>query len=420
VSRQVRVAHVLTNLGRGGPQGWVLRCARGASPDFSVHVIAGPGDPGQPSRLDEAREGLGPSLRLVGSLRRELSPAQDVRALIVLVRLFRSERYDVVHTHMTKAGVLGRLAAVVSGVPVIVHTEHGLSFHHDRRVSRRRAFDTVERLGARWSDAVLAVSDADREALLGEIRLPRHLVRSGRQGVDPLPSGRPSTGDRHAARHRLGLSDSGVVYGTVTRLVETKRVADLVRAVPAISALHPDSTCVVVGSGPALASLQHLATELGVAQGVLFRPAETSVGDVLAAFDVFVHPSQFEGLPMVVLEVLAVGLPVVAQDAGGTREVVRDGVTGRLVRIGDVRALADAVAGLLDEPAVAARLGTAGQALVSAGYRADVNARAIEAVYAERLATSGRTMTKKIGPIRSILAIRNPAPVSSDVMSARR
>ena len=385
----VKVAHVLTNLALGGPQGWTTACVRlGDTSVFEAHVISGAVSDGVPSHEDDLRD-LGARLHFVPALGRAIRPIQDARALLVLIRIFRRERFDVVHTHMSKAGVLGRIAARFAGPhPLVVHTVHGWSFWHSPSWPIRNAVKLVEKIAARWTDRLLVVCDHDRRIALNEFRFPESLLGDGRAGVALLPE----RSDEHitSARRRLRLPLEGFVVGTVTRLVATKRVEDFIRAAAAVvsEAARP-TTFVIVGSGPEERRLRAIADELCV-EPLLWFPTRSDVANVLPAFDVFVHPSRFEGLPMAVLEAMSAGVPVVAEDAGGTREIVRHGETGVLVPVADVEGLARSISALLSSPEVAQRLGAAGRALVAHQHVDLLRVRALEQQYLQWLASSGR------------------------------
>lgn len=380
-----KIAHVLTNLAFGGPQGWTVACVRMADTSlFEPHLITGTLPPGVPSH-ERSLEDLGERLHLVPSLGRAIAPVNDGRALLELVRVLRRERFDLIHTHMSKAGVLGRAAArLADRSAVVVHTAHGWSFWHSPSWPARNAVRLVEQVAARWTDLLLVVCDHDRQIALNQFGFPPSLIGDGRAGVALHPE---RTEDRAAsARRRLGLPVEGSVVGTVTRLVAHKRVEDFVRAAAIAGRAASETTFVVVGSGPEEVRLRVLAAEQCVDR-LVWLPTRQDVNEVLPAFDVFVHPSRFEGLPMAILEAMSAGVPVVAEDAGGTREVVRHGNTGLLVPIGDVEGLARAIVDLLSSPETAHRLQSAGRALV-ARERADVfRVRAIEQQYFDLLSS---------------------------------
>jgi glycosyltransferase involved in cell wall biosynthesis len=407
----VRVAHVVTNLDRGGAQQGVMISARLAPARDEVHLISGPGSGRDRSHVDEARRLLGARLHLVPSLVREVRPLADARAAYAIWRLCRRERFDVVHTHMSKGGVLGRLAARGARTPVVVHTAHGWSLWYSPRILVRHAVGAIERVCA-WGHVLILVGSRHDESVAIEIGIPATKVRAVTFGIE---LGRGLI-DQASARSRLGLAGSAPVVGTVTRLVATKRVEDFVRAAAVIRRRRPETCFLLVGSGPDEQRLRELARSLGIGSAIRFEPATVDVADALRALDVFVHTSAFEGLPRVVLEAMANEVPVVAQDAGATREVILDGHTGRLVPIGDVAALADAVVQLLADETGALGLATRARELVREHHDAATGVATQHEIYSQLRADAFR---RKIGPRRSTSKRRRPARAASPRTSRR-
>ena len=234
-----RVALVVTNLGIGGPQGWAIRCAAEAdASSFEMHLIAGTRDGISRVYEGEASALLADRLHLVPELGRAVAPLSDALALVALLRLYRTWRFDIVHTNMTKAGVLGRVAAVLAGTPVVIHTEHGLSFHYDHRRAVRALYDGIERVGSRWSDLVLLVSEHDVRVAATEMGFSRERIAMAKLGV-ALPIADASRAA--STRLRLGVSEGAPLYGILTRLVRSKRVDDLIRASAIVRHSHPDA-----------------------------------------------------------------------------------------------------------------------------------------------------------------------------------
>ena len=354
MQRPLTVCHVITKLDVGGAQDTAVElCARLDRGRYRTVLVAGPWEGGDGPMADEARS-RGVDVRIVPNLVRPLSPVRDVRAVAALVRLFRDLRPDVVHTHSSKAGIVGRLAARLAGVPVVVHTVHGWSFNDRMGRLRRWTYRALERRAARRTDALVVVCDRDRRRGL-DARIGADdtyaLVRSGidvrafDRWVDPA-----------VARSMLDLPLAGPVVGSVTRLTRQKDPLTFVRAAAAIRRAVPDANFVLVGDGPLRADVEKEAAELGLLDQLVVAGVRRDVAAVLPAFDVFVLSSLWEGLPRVVLEAMAAGVPVVATDVDGVGEAVVDGRTGRLVPPADPHALAAATVALLDDPGHAAQV----------------------------------------------------------------
>jgi glycosyltransferase involved in cell wall biosynthesis len=291
---------------------------------------------------------------------RSVSPADDLLAVPELVRLFRGLRPDIVHTHNPKPGLFGRVAARIAGVPGIVNTVHGLYASPEDPLHRRAVVYSLERVAAACSRVEL-VQNPDDLALLARLRVPAdHLVLLG-NGVD-LERFRPrrTTADIARARAELDVDPSAIVVGTVGRLVWGKGFRELFATAARMRDLRPEVVFVVVGpvddaKGDALTPRDIAeATALG---NVVFTGHRDDVDDLYPGFDVFVLPSYREGFPRSAMEAAASGLPVVATDIRGCRQVVDPGVTGLLVPLHDVDALTAAVADLAGDPA---RRGTMG------------------------------------------------------------
>jgi glycosyltransferase involved in cell wall biosynthesis len=291
-------------------------------------------------------------------LRREISPRHDAAATRAINRLLRARRPHVLHTHTSKAGTTGRVAALAAGRArpgAVVHTYHGhvLSGYFDPR--RERAYRLVERALAYATDALVAVSDEVRDDLVRFGVASRDKFAVIPYGFDLDGRIDSSAGTRAAKRAGAGLEDAFVI-GWAGRLTAIKRPGDLVR----VLALLPGAVLVLAGDGELRAEVEQLARTLGVADRVRFLGYIDDLGSWYAAFDAFLLTSANEGSPVVAIEALAAGVPVVATAAGGTGTVVDDGETGLLTPVGDITALAAHLERLRADDALRARLGAEG------------------------------------------------------------
>lgn len=291
---------------------------------------------------------------------RSVSPGDDLLAIPELVRVFRALEPDIVHTHNPKPGLFGRLAARAAGVPGIVNTVHGLYATPEDGWGRRAVVYGLERVAAACSQVEL-VQNPDDLATLRRLGVPaERLVLLG-NGVD-LERFQPRRTAAEIARARaeLGVDPAAVVAGTVGRLVWGKGFAELFDAAAAMRAQRPEVVFVVVGpiddaKGDALSATDiAAATALG---NVVFTGHRDDVEDLYPGFDLFVLPSYREGFPRSAMEAAASGLPVIATDIRGCRQVVDPGVNGLLVPVHDAEALAGAIGSLAGDPA---RRGTMG------------------------------------------------------------
>ena len=363
VERRFKVLNVITKLSVGGAQETALGyCSMLDPARWETALVAGPESSPEGDLFDEAKR-QGVRVLTIPTLRRRVRPIGELRAVVDLVSLFRRERPDIVHTHSSKAGLVGRLAARLAGVPVIVHTVHGWSFHDGMSRAGRALAVAAERLAARWTTSLVVVSrrDADLGIAAGIGSADRYaLVRSG---IDTVAFQSAAT-TRASARAKLGLPEGVPVMGTVTRLCRQKDPVTLLRTAQLVVGARPDARVVVVGDGPLRTEVEGLLDQWHLRSHVTLLGPRTDVAGLLPAFDAFVLTSRWEGLPRVVVEAMAVGVPVVSTDVGGVSEAVEDQVSGLIAPAGDGEALAQAVLRVFDEPGLGIRLGRTAAATV--------------------------------------------------------
>lgn len=325
--------------------GHQLRAYRAAG--FDVTGISAGG------RWSAALQAAGISHIAVPSLMRSWAPLADARAFADLLAIFRRHRFDIVHTHNPKTGVLGRIAARLAGVPIVVNTVHGL-YGTDGGAARRAVFLGLERLAAACSDFEFCQSREDLDALrtLGIIRTERSMFIGN--GVD-LTSFNPAAVDRAAVRKALGIAPETIVVGTVGRLVWEKGLAEFFAAAERVRAARPAVQFIVVGpadDGKADAVPPTVTADLERRGVVRFLGLRTDMRDLYRAMDLFVLASYREGFPRSAAEAAAMGLPLILTDIRGCREVVTDGYNGLLIPPRDAAALEAAVRSLVDQPGV--------------------------------------------------------------------
>lgn len=315
-------------------------------------------------------------------LQRELNPVRDAAATKALRRLLRTRRPDVLHTHTAKAGATGRVAALLQGRarPAVLHTYHGhvLSGYFDSR--RERAYRLVERALAHATDTLIAVSDEVRDDLVSYGVAPREKFAVVPYGFD-LDARIGEAADRARTRARHGLDDAFVV-GWAGRLTAVKRPLDLVRVVAQVDG----AVLVLAGDGELRQEVEHAASALGVSDRVTLLGYVDDIGPWYRAFDAFLLTSANEGTPVVAIEALAAGVPVVATSAGGTATVVDDGETGFLTAVGDVDALAARLVRLRDDAGLRRALGETGRRRMRERFSVERMVDAVDALYEQALA----------------------------------
>jgi glycosyltransferase involved in cell wall biosynthesis len=373
----IRVCHVITQLELGGAQQNTLYTVSHLDPArFEPSLVAGPGGP-----LDGEAASLGVPVHFVPRLRRPIAPLDDAAALCALRRLIRNVRPHIVHTHSSKAGILGRWAARLAGVRHIVHSIHGSGFHPGQGALARRTLVAAERLTGRLAtSAFVAVSRANLDAgvALGLFDPARvSLIRSGVRLADYHP---PAPG--------RGAGFPPVV-GMVACLKPQKAPLDFVAvAARVVREMAPrEVRFALVGDGELRPEVEAAVRREGLSGRVRLEGWRRDVPELLRGFDVLLHTSRWEGLPRVFPEAMATGLPIVATRVDGAPEAIQDGLTGFLLDPGDVDGMARRVIELLRDEPLRRRLGEAARARVEP-WDIDEMVRRQERLY-EALMTQG-------------------------------
>jgi glycosyltransferase involved in cell wall biosynthesis len=364
-----KILYVITLAETGGAQTYVANLLPAVCPRADVIVAAhGPGP------LREATSSAGARFVALRHVRRPLHPAHDVLGLLELVALMRRERPAIVHANSSKAGILGRLAAAITGVPVRVFTVHGWAFKAHAGVPSR-LYRWADRLMAPLTTVTICVAEGERTAGLaaGTCRAERTVV---------IPNAVPAGSVPRAAR-----DGDPPRIAWVGRLAEPKDPLTLVRA---LALLPSGSFCAAfAGDGPGRVAVERERCALGLEGAAELLGERSDVPALLARSDVFVLASRSEGAPLSVLEAMAAGLPVVASRVGGIPEIVVDGETGVLVEPGDPRPLADALGRLLGDARLRARMGDAGRRRVLERFDVEAVRRRHLDLYARELSRPG-------------------------------
>lgn len=289
---------------------------------------------------------LGVEPVIIPELGREISPLDDLQALVALIRLMRRTHPHIVHTHTAKAGFLGRLAARLSGVPVIVHTYHGHVFHGYFDSFKTRFFITLDQLAAMITDAVLTISDALKCDLLSLHIAPAEKIRVVPLGLNLTPLAKID-GLRGAFRAELGCPPDAPLVAIIGRLVPIKNHALFLAAAQRVALAMPKVRFVIVGDGECRAELELLTRQLGLAGVVHFTGWRRDLTSIYADLSVLVLTSRNEGTPVSILEAMAAGVPVIATEVGGVPDVLKHGLLGTLVAPGSLDAVAGSILAVL-------------------------------------------------------------------------
>lgn len=349
--KKIRVAHLITNFKLGGAQDYLLLIVRGLDRTIFEPVIAG--------RMEGEWVPLVRSLHDVESydipaLRREIAPLDDARSIVQIRNFCRERAIDILHTHSSKAGVVGRLGGTLAGGCMRVHTIHGFSFNDFMPRWRKTAYVQTERLMSHFTTTLLLYSHGDRRTAQRLGIGARQSVETFYYGIDYAPFEAPI--DRIGLRRSLGFSDSQRILGFTGRFSEQKGLPTLIDAFAAVHARFPDTRLLLVGDGEMRPDLENQARRLGVYERVVMTGFRSDVPALLRCMDCFVMTSLWEGLSRSLAEAMYARLPVIATDVGGTSDAVRNGETGWLIPPRDVGATVGAIAEALSDPSHAGAL----------------------------------------------------------------
>jgi glycosyltransferase involved in cell wall biosynthesis len=393
VAEPIKVLRVIARLNVGGPALHVAYLTAGlAERGYETTLVAGTLARGEES-MAGVSEARGVRIETLPALHREIGPLRDAQAILRLARLIREERPTILHTHTAKAGAVGRIAALLAGSarpPIIVHTFHGHVLRGYFNPLTTIAFRTLERWLARLTTVLIAVSPEVRDDLVKLHVAPANKFRIVRLGIELDERTGGNEAARVEARRQLGVSDDAFVVGWVGRMTAVKRTDDVVRALRGLIDRDVDAYLCLVGDGPDRDHLERFAHELGVVKRCLFLGYQQDVAQFYGAIDAFLLPSVNEGTPVSVIESLAAQRPAVATRVGGTPDVIRDGVDGFLVDVGDADALSDRLAELAADPERRAKMGAAGRERVLERYAVERLVNDIDTLYRSLLDARAR------------------------------
>lgn len=381
------VCHIITKLELGGAQEVALYAVSHLDRSkYCPVLIAGPGG----LLTDEARRLSHVDVRILPELGRSIRLVGDLAALVKLTTLLRRLRPAVVHTHSSKAGILGRWAAWMAGVPVIVHTIHGYGITPAQPRWLQRLLVMIERFTGWITTHWIAVSQADirKGRSWGLFHDNVVLVRPG---IDPQPFQRAvDRGERERIRREFGAQATTQLVGSVACFKPQKAPEDFIAVAHRVITALPDVRFVLVGDGELRPRVEALIARYGIQDRVHLAGWRRDVPAIMHVLDTFLLTSHWEGLPRVLLEARAVGVPVVATNVGGADEVIVDQAVGELCQAGDIQGLADAVIRRLSNRTESSDVCRAKSGRLPQEFYIDETVRQYEQIY-EQLLTEHRT-----------------------------
>jgi glycosyltransferase involved in cell wall biosynthesis len=324
-----KICHIITTLYEtsGSTRRTLIEVDHLIKKGWTVHLIVG--RDASPAVITECLK-KGVDVFQINSLCKYIHPLLEIRAFSMIVKKLKGEKYDIVHTHLAKGGILGRLAAAKAGVKVIVHTVHGPSFPTAKSWLLRSLFVLLERIAGKFTHAMIFVGkEIGNTYAQAKIVCPHqsHTIYTGRDFTDYANALNMPEENRRVIRSRHGISQDDIVLGCVGRIVPSKGHIFAIEAVHSLLQQYPKTKFVIIGKAN-LPDEQHYETKLrrvigklGLENSILFIDYQAAIAQYYAIMDVFVLPSQYEGLPNVILEAVLMGVPVVAFDCGGIKEI---------------------------------------------------------------------------------------------------
>jgi glycosyltransferase involved in cell wall biosynthesis len=351
---------------------------------FKVDLACAPG-----GRLIELAQKNHIRVHTFKNLVQPIHPVKDILTVVDLVSFLRRNYYHIVHTHNSKAGFVGRLAARIAGVPVVIHTVHGFAFHGQEPAWRQLLYWSLEKLASHLCDRMIFISQPLIDWALKEGVTTKDKIVKIYSGID-LNKFQPATFDEEQrTREKWGIGPNDPVMGIVSKLWEGKGHEVLIRALKDVKKDINKAKLVIVGEGYLEDNLRSFTDNLGLTDSVIFTGFQADVSEVIRVFDVAVLPSFFEGMGRVLLEAMAMEKPVIASRVGGIPDIVKDGINGFLTTPGDTKELGDALKILLNDKRLATRMGKEGRKGVTAEFSADMMVNAIKDVYKASLERKG-------------------------------
>jgi glycosyltransferase involved in cell wall biosynthesis len=378
----MRIVHIITRLILGGAQeNTLLSCEGQHARGHDLTLITGPAMGPEGSLLQRATS-AGYRVIVVDEMRRAIHPLRDWNTYRRLIELIRELKTDVVHTHSSKAGIIGRWAAHRAGAPLVVHTIHGLAFTASTSRAANGVYRMLERKTAPITDRIVCVADAMREqSLAAHVGRPEQYV-TVYSGMETAPFLSPPV-PRGAVRARLGLREGDVAVGTIARLFHLKGHDDLLELAPLLCARFANLKFLWIGDGLLRETFEARIARMNLRDRFILTglvPPE-QIPELAGAMDILVHPSRREGLARALPQGALAGKPVITYDIDGNREALIHGETGFVIPPFDKRQFGDAIAQLVEDRARRDAMGAEGRKLALSRFDANVMVEALERVY---------------------------------------
>ena len=345
---KIKAVHIVTRLDFGGAQFNTMYTASHLNPRlFDITLLAGPG-----GTMEKLPNGI--KAEIVPELRRSINPYYDLKALFALARRLKEIKPDIIHTHSSKAGILGRLAAKMAGVPFIIHTFHGFGFHPYQNPAVRNLYVMLEKYCASFSSALIFVSKSNMEyaSSLGIGKKEQYaLIRSGIK-----LSAYPAKADKEKILKSLGIEGNPLIVFSIGNSKPQKNPGDFIKAAAELLRNRNNLVFVFAGGGDELPKFKAMAKDLGIEKKCLLPGWRADSAEILAVSDIYAMTSLWEGLPRSLVEAFASGLPAVCYRADGVTDILKDGVNGYSMEKKDISSYIEKLGKLIDDVSLRKKL----------------------------------------------------------------
>jgi len=386
--KQISVLHPITRLIVGGAQENTMYTAAMVNKEkFSVEILSGPQTGSEGSLIEEVKN-RGITLTIIPELLRQVSPINDTIAFYKIYRQIKRKKYIIVHTHSSKAGILGRFAARLAKTPIIVHTIHGWSFHDYMPKPFRWIYIVLEKMTAIFTNKLIAVNEQDiKKGLQEHIGKPEQyvLIRS----AIPIEDFNKNNHKRDLIRQTLGIPANSPVLGNIGRFSIQKNPFDWIKIASMVAADIPSCYFIMVGDGPLRDKAIEMIKNAGLIDRMILTGLRRDVANMLSVIDVFLLTSLWEGLPRVIPQALMMEIPVVAYQVDGLKDILINTKNGYLCNPGDIHSATKYCVKLLSELRLRQEMGANGRQMIEEDFDLKRMISQIEHIYLELMSERG-------------------------------
>ena len=391
--KETKVLHIITRLDRGGSaENTIITVAGLDKKKYEITLIKGPTFESNMSKEEytsvmanlKKAQLKGTKLANIPFLLRRINPFFDLLAFFSLYILLIKENPTIVHSHTSKAGLLGRLAAKLAGVPIIVHTPHGHVFFGYFGPFKTKIFILLEKLASRITDKIVTLSNREKEDYISFKIAEEDRLSVICSGIELNKFKESLLSEKQNLKKELGIPENSLIVGTAGRLVPVKGPEFLIKAAKYIISKYPDTYFIFTGDGPLENGLKRKALEMGISDNIIFLGLRDDVAKIISIYDIFVLPSLNEGMGRVLAEAMALGKPIVASNIGGIPDLVIHGKNGFLVPPKNPKELAKYIQVLIEDKGKREKMGLKGKEM-SLNFGAESMIEKIASLYEELL-----------------------------------